>query len=74
MPYGLPDMAAAATFPGMTERSEAQKDAERRYRANRRPVLIRFTPEEMKAIRAIAGDDVPAWVKAKALAAAKRAR
>lgn len=55
-------------------RSDAQKEAERRYRASRRPVLIRFTPDEMKLIAAIAGNDVPAWVKSKALAAAKRAR
>lgn len=54
------------------ERSEAQKEAERRYRESRSAVLIRFTPAEMKAIRAIAGDDVPSWVKSRALAAAKR--
>ena len=56
------------------ERSEAQMEAERRYRESRRQVLIRFTPEEMEEIRHASGGDEAAWVKAKALAAARRAR
>lgn len=56
------------------QRSEAQKEAERRYRASKRQVLIRFTPEEDDLIASVAGKDRAAWIKAKAISAAKAKR
>lgn len=80
MLYGLPDGQGAPTVANMDaktikrERSEAQIEAERRYRESKRQLLIRFTPEEMDEIQHASGGDDAAWVKAKALAAARRAR
>lgn len=54
------------------ERSEAQKAAEREYRARRVQVNLRYTPEEAALIDAVAGGDRPAWIKAVSLKAAKR--
>lgn len=56
------------------ERTEAQKEAERRYRESRPQVLVRFTPAEMQSIKRAAGPDVGPWIKAQALAAAKAKR
>jgi hypothetical protein len=56
------------------ERSDAQKEAERRYRESRKQVLIRFTPKEMTEIRRASGGDHSAWIKEQALAAARSGR
>ena len=61
-------------------RSEAQREAERRYRATRAQVLIRFTADEIASIDSVSEHDRAAWIKAQALAKAaykpkaKRAR
>jgi hypothetical protein len=59
----------------MAEKSKARRDADRRFEESREPVLIRLTPEEARAVDAARGETSrPQWMKAKALAAAKRAR
>lgn len=73
----LARLGAAGYIPRMAkrERTEAQLEAERRYRENRAQVLLRFTPAEMAEIKKASGSDKAAeWIKARALAAAKRAR
>jgi len=55
------------------EKSDARRAADARYEAARKPVLVRLTEDEAEAIDNARGAvSRPQWIKAKALAAAKR--
>lgn len=57
----------------MAERLKSQVEAEKRREARFDQVLIRLRKEEAALIDAIRGDESRAgWIKAKAMAAAKR--
>ena len=60
----------------MADRPASQKRAEKSYRDSfAATVLVRFTKDEAKLIDAVRGEESRAtWLKAKGLAAAKRAK
>lgn len=52
------------------DRSEAQKDAERRYRKGRTAIYLRFTPEEYALLESASGGRVAGWIKDEILSCA----
>lgn len=52
------------------DRSDAQKDAERRYRKGRTAIFLRFTPEEYALLESASSGRVAGWIKDEVLSCA----